>query len=146
MIFFTDRDLGAKVFPGVLRKAGLSVEIHRDHFASTAPDEEWLPEVARRGWIILTSDENIQRRVRERDALMHAGAAVVVVVGGSAKAVVLAQNFVNSISKVNRALAKTPWPFIAKLYRPNPASLIDKGHAGTLSIVLTAGNWRPGRR
>jgi hypothetical protein len=31
VVFFTDRDLGIR-FPGILKAAGLSVELHRDHF------------------------------------------------------------------------------------------------------------------
>lgn len=146
MIFFVDRNLGARIFPGILRDAGLSAEVHRDHFAPNAPDEVWLPVVAQGGWIILTSDENLQRRVRERDALMHAGAAVFVVVGGDAKTEVLAKNFVHGLPKVEQALTETPLPFIAKLYRPNPLSAIEKGRSGRVDVVISVENWRPGRR
>ncbi len=49
MVFFTDRDLG-KLFPQILRNAGLKVERHDDYFSETTDDLVWLAEVARRGW------------------------------------------------------------------------------------------------
>ncbi len=73
MVFFTDRDLGGVIFPRILREAGLTVEAHRDHFAPNARDEEWLPQVARREWIILSSDQNMLRVPLERDAIMRSG-------------------------------------------------------------------------
>lgn len=31
--------------------------MHRDHFPEDAADVEWLPEVAARGWVILSKDQ-----------------------------------------------------------------------------------------
>ena len=59
VVFFTDRDLG-KDFPRILREADLTVERHDDHFRSDTPDEEWLTEVGRRGWIAITHDKRIR--------------------------------------------------------------------------------------
>jgi len=47
---------------GVLRDAGLDVEIHDDHFAPDAKDEEWLSAVGRKQWIVVTRDERIRYR------------------------------------------------------------------------------------
>ncbi len=38
------------------------------------PDEVWIPEVARRGWAILTRDRRIQTRVSETAALLASNA------------------------------------------------------------------------
>lgn len=46
-VFFTDRDLG-KQFPEILRKAGIHVKSHGDHFADDAKDEDWLKIVGER--------------------------------------------------------------------------------------------------
>jgi hypothetical protein len=50
VVFFTDRDLGL-AFPNILKAAGLEVEIHQNHFAPNTPDEVWLRETARLGWV-----------------------------------------------------------------------------------------------
>lgn len=60
MIFFTDRDLGAQIFPQILREAGIHVEPHDTHFTGAPKDEEWIPEIATRGWFVLTHNERIQ--------------------------------------------------------------------------------------
>jgi hypothetical protein len=48
-----------------LRAAGCTVEIHDRHFAQDAKDAEWLPEVGRRGWVVLTKDRHIRTRQSE---------------------------------------------------------------------------------
>ena len=58
--------------PNVLRAAGAQVEIHDDHFAQSATDEEWLGEVGRRGWIVLTKDHRIRYRLAELEAVRTA--------------------------------------------------------------------------
>jgi PIN like domain len=37
---------------GVLRNAGLKVEVHDDHFAQNAPDPEWLTAAGEKDWIV----------------------------------------------------------------------------------------------
>ncbi len=64
VVFFTDRDLGLQ-FPGILRDAGLAVERHTDHFAHDCEDNEWLREVAARGWVALTHDARIRYKPNE---------------------------------------------------------------------------------
>ena len=49
-------------------ESGLRVELHDTHFAQDCPDEEWLPEVGRRRWIVLTRDLRIRYRAIEREA------------------------------------------------------------------------------
>lgn len=142
MEFFTDRDLGGHVFPGILREAGIAVHRHADHFRPDAPDTEWLPMVAERGWIILSNDRAILRRPLERDAVMQSGACLLVLIGGDAPAAQLARNFVNTLPQVQRLLAQTPPPFIAKVYRPSPVSAVESGTPGTVEVKLTVARWR----
>jgi hypothetical protein len=79
-VYFTDRDLG-KRFPEILRASGLNVERHADHFPPETPDEVWLEEVGKRGWIALTHDQRIRYKPNERDAVMRHRVALLVVVG-----------------------------------------------------------------
>lgn len=54
--------------PAALREAGWSVETHDDHFTQDTKDVDLLPEVGRRGWILLTQDARIRYHAAERDA------------------------------------------------------------------------------
>ncbi len=56
-MFFLDRNLGPNVVANALRQANIKVEIHDDHFAQDALDEDWLTYVGQQGWVILTKDE-----------------------------------------------------------------------------------------
>jgi len=51
-----------------LRAAGARVEVHIEHFEQNAPDTEWIPEVGRREWVLITKDQNIRRNPLERAA------------------------------------------------------------------------------
>ena len=59
-VFLVDRDLGSKVVPDALRKAGCTVEVHSDHFDGEAPDHEWIRTVGERGWFVITHDDKIR--------------------------------------------------------------------------------------
>lgn len=132
MIFFTDRDLGAEIFPSILRGAGISVERHVDHFEPAAPDEVWLRGVAGRGWFALSADKGILRKPPERDAVIRHGVGLFVLVGGDSTAAMLARNFVNTFAKIELFISQNQRPFIAKVYRPSPKSLVETGRPGTV--------------
>lgn len=52
-------------------------------FARGTPDEVWLPECGRCGWVVLTRDKRIRYRVLERTALRDAGVRAFVFTGGN---------------------------------------------------------------
>lgn len=120
-IYFTDRDLGTQ-FPSILEQAGFAVERHRHHFRPDCPDEEWLAEVGRRGWVAITHDSRIRYKPNERDAVVRHGVRLLVVVG-KAPFAVLAASFLSTRSRVESFLSRTDAPFIAKVYRATPADL-----------------------
>lgn len=131
--YFTDRDLGTR-FPSVLKQAGFAVERHSDHFRPDCPDEEWLGEVGRRGWVAITHDSRIRYKPNERDAVVRHGVRLLVVVG-KAPHPTLAASFVATRSRVETFLDRTAAPFIAKVYRANPADLVrDPAAPGRIEL------------
>lgn len=119
-IFFTDRDLG-KQFPDILKKAGIRVERHVDHFADDADDEEWLKEISKRGWYVLTHDQRIRYKPNEIAAVKNFKIGLFVIIG-KAPFAELAQNFVLTYPKLIRFMRINSRPFIAKVYRPVKAT------------------------
>jgi hypothetical protein len=115
--YFTDRDLG-KQFGTILRAGGLIVERHADHFAPDTPDDVWLAEVGRRGWIALTHDRRIRYKPNERDAVMRHRVGLLVIVGAAPFAD-LARAFLATLPSIERFLENHKPPFIAKVYRPS---------------------------
>jgi len=109
----------------VLRAAGLRVEVHDDHFPQDALDSEWLTDAGERNWIVVTRDERIRYRVAERQAIRRANVrAFVLAAQGDLRAEMLAQNFLEALSKIRRIVEKQKPPFIAKISRSGEVSLL----------------------
>ena len=68
LTFFLDHQIGRYVVAERLREAGAKVEVHLDHFKGDAPDTEWIPELGRRKWVLITKDKSIRRNPLERAA------------------------------------------------------------------------------
>lgn len=135
-VFFTDRDLG-KQFPNLLLQAGITVEKHADHFADIAKDEEWLTEVGRRGWYVLTHDQRIRYRSNEKAAVMQASAGLFVLIG-KVPFSELAENFMMTFPKIEHFIQENPRPFIAKVYRPSESLIkINPGHPGRVEMWVS---------
>ena len=76
LTFFLDYQIGRYLVADALRKEGASVEVHIDHFSQSATDLEWIPEIGRRGWVLITRDANIRRNPLERAAYETLGCEV----------------------------------------------------------------------
>jgi predicted nuclease of predicted toxin-antitoxin system len=112
--FYVDRCVG-KAVVRALRDAGARVEAHDDHFAQDAPDEEWIPDVATRDWVILTKDKNIRRRAGEREALVTAKARIITLTSGNMTGATMSDIFVAHIADMEHLAATQPAPFVAVL-------------------------------
>lgn len=110
----------------VLRKAGLNVEIHDDHFPQNAQDPEWLTAAGRKNWIVVTRDERIRYRVAERQAIRRAKVrAFVLAAQGDLRADMLAEIFLKAMPKVRRMVKQQKPPFIAKISRGGDVTLLE---------------------
>lgn len=115
LTFFVDRCLGKHAFPRPLLDAGLLVELHDDHFAPDCPDEEWLAEIGRRGWIVITRDLRIRYRMVEREAVLANDVRVISLTARRLSAEDLGRAFATAARAVERFVAATPGPFIATM-------------------------------
>lgn len=119
-VFFIDRDLDGNVFYATLKSAGIRVERHQAHFAHNTPDPEWIAEVGKRGWYVLTHDKTIRHRREELNAVEKNNVGMFILVGKAYHAE-LANSFAAMLPKVIRFLRKYERPFIAKVYRAHPS-------------------------
>ncbi len=118
-VYFIDRSIGKHIFPGILRQARILVEVHDDHFAQDEEDAIWIPKVAEAGWISVTTDKRIRTRPHEKQAVLLSHTRMIVMSSSNVKAEELAENFVNTLQKIERFIKNTPAPFIASLSRPS---------------------------
>jgi uncharacterized protein with PIN domain len=125
LTFFLDRQLGRYKMAGALRKAGLNVEIHDDHFAPDAKDEEWLTVAGQKQWIVITRDERIRYRTAAKQAIRRAKVrAFVITAQGDLRAEMLAENFLKALSKVRRTVNQQKPPFVAKISRSGEVTVL----------------------
>lgn len=117
LVFFIDRSLGRKFVAEALRDAGATVEVHDDHFPQTTPDVDWLTEVGRRGWVVLSKDERIRRNRIERAALESARVRAFFLTQQDITGPEMAELFRHALpGMANRAVSQ-PAPFIYTISR-----------------------------
>jgi len=111
---------------GILRAAGLKVEVHDDHFAQDAQDPEWLTAAGKKKWVVVTRDERIRYRVAEKQAIHRAKVpAFVLAAQGNLRAEMLAEIFLKALPKIRRTLEKQKPPFIAKISRGGDVTVLE---------------------
>jgi len=115
--FFIDRCLGNKLIVETLRSAGVNVEIHDDHFGKNTQDVDWIPEIGKRGWVILTKDARIGKNKIERLAVADAGVIMFVLVSQNLSGADMANIFLKAIPEMEKFILKYIAPFIAKVDR-----------------------------
>jgi len=124
LVFFIDRSLGRKIVAQALREVGEIIQIHDDHFAPDAKDEDWLAEVGKRGWIVLTKDDRIRYRVTERSAITSAKVRAFVLSSSQLQGKEMAAAFVKALPRIKRLIANHAPPFIGRVSRNGKVSIL----------------------
>lgn len=113
--FFVDRSLGRVTVPDALRKIGLKIEVHADHFAHDALDTEWLEKCGKEGWIVLAKDRAIKKNPLERQAIFTHGLAAFFIIKAGATGEENAQAIIKGLKKIIGILENQRRPFIARI-------------------------------
>ena len=116
LVFFIDRSLGRKL-PQMLRNAGATIEIHDERFRQDTPDIEWLAEVGRYNWVVLTKDEKIGYRTPEQIAVAAANVRLFVLACGNLSAQEMGAILLKALESIRQFAKHNPAPFIAKIYQ-----------------------------
>lgn len=114
-VFFVDRTLGRDTVPTALRDAGFKIEVHADHFASDAPDVQWLELCGKNDWVVLSHDKGIKKNPLERDAIMRAGLAAFFLTRGDKTGAEDAQAIIKARKRIANLLGSQRRPFIARI-------------------------------
>ncbi len=117
LTFFLDYQIGRYTVADALRAAGARVEVHIDHFPQAAPDVEWIPEVGKRGWVLITKDKNIRRNPLERAAYENAQLRGFVLTGTDMSGKETADLLVACLSGMVRKAAGRPGPLLFAISR-----------------------------
>jgi len=81
-------------------------------FPRGTPDEVWLTEAGREGWVVLTRDKRIRYRILERMALESAGVRAFVFTGGNVTMADTAAVLASAIPAMESVVRSEAPPFI----------------------------------
>ena len=100
-----------------MRQGGIRVEVHQDHFPAGAKDEDWLPKVGAKNWIVLTKDQKIRYRAPELAAVRSCGVRLFTLTAKDVQGEEMATIFLRAMPAMRRLVTKQKPPFIAKVTR-----------------------------
>ncbi len=124
LTLFVDECLGHHDVPGALARAGIQVEVLRDHFAAGTEDATWLAAVGRLGWVVLTSDKRIRRRNAEMQALLAANVIAFVLTSGNLSGQAAGLAFVRAYPRMQKLVRDRVAPFVAAVTAAGSVSLL----------------------
>jgi hypothetical protein len=114
-VFYLDECLGGNKVQNKLKEADILVELYSSHFPRGTADEEWLPVVGQKGWVLLTQDKGIKRRKNELMALRQHGVRAFIVTAKGLRGEEIGDLIVKVMPKILRILKKTHPPLIATI-------------------------------
>lgn len=116
-VLFIDRCAWSIRLGEALTAANIAFIPHHQCFVHDCPDEEWLPAVGKKGWIVLTRDKNIRRKPNELRAFKESRVLAIVLTSGQASAADTADLVVRLYPKLMRKMqtAKPPAMFAVTL-------------------------------
>ena len=122
---FLDHNLGNKQLPALLRMAGLKVECHLANFDKEELDDVWIRECAKKRWVIVTSDKNIENDPVNRQAVIESGARIFFLDEGSARAIFWASAITVSKERIYTIVLNNKGPFSANISRETGLLVTD---------------------
>lgn len=123
---FIDRDAWSHVLDAELRAAGIPFVAHRDLFRPDAPDAEWIAEVGRQRWVVITRDQNIRRRPNELRAVRAAGLHLFALTSGNLSAAETARVIIKAWRSIQQHAASTPAPALFSISRGGDVRLTKR--------------------
>lgn len=117
-VLFFDRDVGTAL-PQALNVLRLPtrVEYLQNHFPADTQDDEWMPVIGSRGWLLIGHDRMHHRRSPERSAIQEYGMGCFYLWGAQARRWEKMRCFLNAYERIMEAIDVTPKPFIYRINR-----------------------------
>ena len=127
LTLFFDENFGRKKIKELLQGVDARVEVHADHFETGTEDAEWIPEVTKRGWIILSFDRRIRYKANERAAIREHRARVFFLTAAETTAEQAAQIVRAAIPRIEKLVQETHAPFYATINKNGEIGVVKSG-------------------
>jgi hypothetical protein len=125
-IYLDENHCNNKRILAVLQDAGIQVKRHLEHFARGTPDEEWLPVVGSRGWVLLTTDKRIRYRTNEKQAVIKHRVRVFYSSKNDMSGQQMAAALEKALPEIQKLCARQAPPFFAAITRAGEVNLREK--------------------
>jgi hypothetical protein len=100
------------------------VELHGSHYAQNCPDHIWIPDAARRGWIVLSCDKAIRRSPELCEAVERSKAKVFFMGKGGRRG----EDYMSVIGvarhRILRMAKQNAGPFFARIHQTAHVELV----------------------
>ena len=117
LVFFLDESIDGATMAAALRAAGAVVERATERFPRGTPDETWLEEAGKLGWVVLSRDKRIRYRQLELLALQEARVRAFVFTGGNVTMKETAAILSGAVPRLTRIARAEKGPFIFHIGR-----------------------------
>lgn len=118
IVLFFDRSIGVKI-PQELRIDGVSlrvdIEYHDEHFSQESHDDDWLPVIGQRGWIVVGKDRSYHKNMSERLAIIQYKVGCFYLGAANAKTEVLKDLLLRRLDRIIQLSEATERPFIYRV-------------------------------
>ncbi len=117
-VLFFDQDVGTTLPKALLTlRLPVPVEYHQEHFAIDALDDDWMPVVGERSWILVGHDSHHHLVAPELDAIRQYGIGCFYLWGAEARTWDKMVCFARAYNRMVDAIRNTPRPFIYRIYK-----------------------------
>lgn len=135
--FFIDDALGAHALSRKMREMGYDVRVLLEEVGKgpepiesrNEDDEVWIPKIARKGWIILTSDK-ARFRPLQGQVFLSAKAAAFILTANKLNGEKLAEVVVKALPKIEKMCLKGTRPILGKITGSSQVELTHGGRRG----------------
>jgi PIN like domain len=123
-VLYLDENLcNSAAIKETLARLGVRFLRHLDRFPRGVPDEDWLPEVGKNGWALLTADKRIRYNFLEKRALEQNSVREFVFASGNLSGGEMAAALELALAKMQKLCVKTKPPFVAAITRKGEVHL-----------------------
>ncbi len=132
MRLFLDEGLGRYQLVGLLRAAGIDALPFYEHFEDGTDDHVWIPEVARRGSVVLEKDKAHTYTHPEIRVIVRSEARMFSFCNGNMSARTMAEIAIRAHARMRTFVEGRPAPFLARIRKdgsvheqtlPDPATV-----------------------
>jgi hypothetical protein len=125
VLFLDENHCGNPHLRAALLGANVSFESHLDHFAAGTEDTEWLPQIGKRGWCLLTTDKRIRKRPLEREAVRVNEVRMFYFANNEANGEQMGETLRRALPEMKRLAAEQSPPFTASISKAGEVKLRD---------------------